>query len=87
MENLYGKYIFPKIYGIDYQKALQIVADAEDENAENNRLKSDEATLNLSNALGKERGKFKKGSNKNPITQQRREQQQKEDEQNSAQKA
>lgn len=87
MENLYGKYIFPKIYGIDYQKALQVVADAEDENAENNRLKSDEATLNLSNALGKERGKFKKGSNKNPITQQRREQQQKEDEQNSAQKA
>lgn len=53
MENNYGRYIFPKIFGVSYNKAI---ADVEHEE----HLDSDEALLNLSNALGKVRGRFKK---------------------------
>ena len=57
----------------DYKKAIQLCIDDFDENGElKTDLKSDEATLNLANALGKERGKIKKGSNKNPIAQARK---------------
>lgn len=73
LENLYAKYIFPKIYGVSYQKAIQMSIFDYDENGEEiDKLKSDEATLNLSNALGRERGKIRKGSNKNPIAQERK---------------
>ena len=73
MEDLYARYIFPKLYGMEYKKAIQLCIDDFDENGElKTDLKSDEATLNLANALGKERGKIKKGSNKNPIAQERK---------------
>lgn len=73
MEDLYARYIFPKLYGMEYKKAIQLCIDDFDENGElKTDLKSDEATLNLANALGKERGKIKKGSNKNPIAQARK---------------
>ena len=35
-------------------------------------MKSDQETINLSNALGKIRGRFKSGSNKNPVTSNKR---------------
>ena len=69
MQYNYSKYIFPKLYGMPYTKAVQMVLDDYDENGEiKDTLKSDEETINLSNALGKERGRFKKGSNKNPAS-------------------
>ena len=81
MENLYAKYIFPKIYGMSYQKAIQMTISDYDENGEEiTKLNSDEALLNLSNALGRERGRIRKGSNKNPIAQQRKSQRQQEKE-------
>ena len=64
MELNYKKYIFPKIYGISATEAERIVSNDSDES-----LPSDEATINLANALGKVRGRIKKGSNKNPIVQ------------------
>lgn len=61
MENNYGKFIFPKIYGLDYNKAIQMTLDDYDsEGNEKDFLDSDESFINLSNAIGKERGKFKK---------------------------
>ncbi len=72
MEDLYARYIFPKIYGMEYKKAIQLCLDDYDEKGElKYNLRSDEAIINLTNALGKERGKIKKGSNKNPIKQER----------------
>ena len=67
MEYNYSKYIFPKLYGMDYKKAVQMTLDDYDEEGNiKGDLKSDEALINLSNALGKVRGRIKKGSNKNP---------------------
>lgn len=75
MEDLYSRFIFPKIYGMPYNKAVQLCMDDYDEKGElKTELKSDEATLNLTNALGKVRGRIKKGSNKNPIAQERKKQ-------------
>lgn len=68
MEYNYSRFIFPKVYGMAYDKAVQMTLD--DYDSEGNikdTLPSDEAILNLSNALGKNRGKIKPGSNKNPI--------------------
>lgn len=62
MEYNYAKYIFPKIFNMQYEKAFDLYK----KNIEYD-LKTDEATINLSNALGKIRGRIKKGSNKNPI--------------------
>lgn len=70
MEYNYSRFIFPKLYGITYDKAVQLTFDEYDENGElKDKLESDEKTINLSNALGKVRGRIKKGSNKNPVTQ------------------
>ena len=67
MEYNYAKYIFPKLYGMTYDKAVQMTIDDYDENGETkDNLKSDEKLINLANALGKVSGRFKKGSNKNP---------------------
>ena len=60
LEDNYGKFIFPKLYGISYRKAIEM--------AEDEALATDEATINLYNALGKVRGQFKKGSNKIPAS-------------------
>jgi hypothetical protein len=67
MELNYKKYIFPKIYGMSATQAERIVSNDSDES-----LPSDEATINLANALGKVRGRIKKGSNKNPVAQKER---------------
>lgn len=68
-ENNYGKFIFPKIYGMPYDKAIQMTfKDYDKDSKEKDDLDSDEATINLSNAIGKRRGQFKKGSNKNPAS-------------------
>lgn len=74
MENLYAKYIFPKLYGMTYDKAVQLTLDDFDDKGElKDDLKSDESTINLANALGKNRGKFRKGSNRNPVTKKKEE--------------
>ena len=60
MELNYGKYIFPKLYGMDYEKAVQLVLSDYDENGElNPNLATDEATINLSNAIGRRRTQYK----------------------------
>lgn len=70
MEYNYGRFIFPKIYGITYDKAVQLTLDDYDENGElKDTLSSDEKIINLANALGKVRGRIKKGQNKNPVAQ------------------
>lgn len=53
MEDNYAKYIFPKLYDMPYEKAIQLTLFDTDE------LTTDEATINLSNALGKLRGRYK----------------------------
>lgn len=69
MELNYKKYIFPKIYGVSATEAERIISNDSDE-----KLPSDEATINLANALGKVRGRIQKGSNKNPVAQKARQQ-------------
>lgn len=65
----YSRFIFPKIYGMSYDKAVQLtINDLDDEGKTKDTLDSDEALINLSNALGKVRGRIKKGSNKNPVS-------------------
>ena len=70
MEYNYSRFIFPKIYGITYDKAVQLTLDDYDENGElKDTLSSDEKVINLANALGRVRGRIKKGQNKNPVAQ------------------
>lgn len=76
MEYNYSKYIFPKIFNMDYKKAVEACSDDFDENGNiKDNLKSDEATINLANAIGKIRGRIKPGSNKNPVAQKAKEEQ------------
>ena len=72
MEYLYSKYIFPKIYGMSYDKAVQMTIDDYEDGKVKDKLSSSPELINLSNALGKNRGKIQKGSNKNPVAQQKR---------------
>ena len=73
MEFNYSRFIFPKIYGMTYDKAVQLsIFDYDEKGTVKNKLESDESLINLSNALGKIRGRIKKGSNKNPVAQQKR---------------
>lgn len=67
MEYNYSKFIFPKIYGMSTNQAINTLNDVDDDT-----LQSDEELINLSNALGKVRGRIKKGSNKNPVAQKSR---------------
>lgn len=68
MEYNYSRFIFPKLYGMTYNKAVQLTINDLDKDGEvSNTLASDEELINLSNALGKIRGRIKKGSNKNPV--------------------
>ena len=74
MEYNYSKYIFPKLYGMDYKKAVQMTLDDyDDEGNVKDKLSSDEEIINLSNALGKVRGRIQKGSNKNPAAKKKEE--------------
>lgn len=78
MEYNYSKFIFPKLYGMNYEKAIQMsIEDYDDNGKVADTLKSDEAIINLSNAIGKNRGRIKKGSNKNPVAQKEKEETQK----------
>jgi hypothetical protein len=56
------KLVFPKLYGVPADEAAQngIVEDNED-------LETGKDLIDIVNAWAKERGKFKKGSNKNPV--------------------
>lgn len=70
LEYNYSRFIFPKLYGMSYDKATQLTLQDYDEKGNlKTKLESDESLINLSNALGKLRGRIKKGSNKNPIAQ------------------
>ena len=57
------KLVFPKLYGVPADEADQndLVADNED-------LETGKDLIDTINAWAKDRGKFKKGSNKNPVT-------------------
>ena len=57
------KLVFPKLYGVPADEAAEndIVESQED-------LESGKDLIDLVNEYGRNRGKFKKGSNKNPIT-------------------
>ena len=57
------KLVFPKLYGVPADEAEQndIVESNED-------LESGKDLIDIVNEYGKNRGKFKKGSNKNPVT-------------------
>ena len=57
------KLVFPKLYGVPADEAAEhdIVADDGD-------LETGKDLIDIINEYGRNRGKFKKGSNKNPIT-------------------
>lgn len=57
------KLVFPKLYGVPADEAADndLVADNED-------LETGKDLIDTINAWAKDRGKFKKGSNKNPVT-------------------
>lgn len=61
MENNYAQYIFPKLYNMPYARAVQLtLTDYDDEGELVTDLISDEETINLSNALGRVRTRYKK---------------------------
>ncbi len=57
------KLVFPKLYGVPADEAAEngLVEDNED-------LETGKDLIDIVNEYGKNRGKFKKGSNKNPVT-------------------
>jgi hypothetical protein len=57
------KLVFPKLYGVPADEAAEngLVADSED-------LETGKDLINIINDWAKNRGKFQKGSNKNPVT-------------------
>lgn len=57
------KLVFPKLYGVPADEAAEnnLVADNED-------LETGKDLIDIVNAWARDRGKFKKGSNKNPVT-------------------
>ena len=57
------KLVFPKLYGVPADEAAEngLVADNED-------LETGKDLIDIVNEYGKNRGKFQKGSNKNPVT-------------------
>lgn len=66
LEWQYSKYIFPELYGMSYDKAIQMTIDMYNEEGElkpeyqDDRLLSDENIINMSNMIGKQRGQYKK---------------------------
>ncbi len=63
MKKPFLKLIFPKLYGIPADDAIEDNLVPEDTN-----LETDTNLIDTINQWAKDRGKFKKGSNKNPIT-------------------
>lgn len=65
LEWQYAKYIFPELYGMSYDNAIQMTIDMFDEKGElkpeyaDDTLKSDEDIINMSNMIGKVRGQYK----------------------------
>ena len=55
LEYNYSRFIFPKIFGVDYNKAVQMCIDDYVNGDVDDNLKSDEATINLSNFIAKKR--------------------------------
>src|SRR5574344_2410284 len=67
MKNNYAQFIFPKLYGMPYDKAIQMTLDDYDSNGNlivDPKLASNEETINIANALGKRRTKYKKSPQK-----------------------
>ena len=66
LEWQYAQFIFPQIFGMPYDKAIQMTIDMYDEAGElkpeykDDRLKSNEDIINMSNMIGKQRGQYKK---------------------------
>ena len=60
MEYNYAKYIFPKIYGMNYDKAVQLTLRDVDDTTKDT-FEDEPEIINLANALGKRRGQFKPG--------------------------
>ena len=63
MKKPFLKLIFPKLYGIPADDAIEDNLVPEDTN-----LETDKNLIDTINQWAKDRGKFKKGSNKNPVT-------------------
>ena len=63
MPDAFLKLIFPKLYGVPASEAVQnnIVSEESD-------LETHKDLINIINEYGRNRGKFKPGSNKNPVT-------------------
>lgn len=63
LQKPFQKLIFPKLYSVDYE-------DAAEENLvpEDTKLESEKHIIDIINDWAKNRGKFKPGTNKNPIT-------------------
>lgn len=61
MENNYALYIFPKLFGMDYNKAIQLTINDFDENGDvKTDLETDPNILNLANEIGRRRTQYKK---------------------------
>lgn len=61
MENNYASYIFPKLFGMDYNKAIQLTLnDFDDKGNLKPDLDSDPKIINLANQLGRRRTQYKK---------------------------
>jgi hypothetical protein len=60
---IYPYLIFPKLYGVNADEAAEhdIVNENED-------LETNKDLIDIINDYGKNRGKYQKGSNKNPVT-------------------
>lgn len=63
MQKAFKKLIFPKLYGVTVDDAAEfgLVEDEKD-------LETNKDLIDIINEYGRNRGKFQKGSNKNPIT-------------------
>lgn len=66
LENQYAKFIFPVIYEMPYDKAIQMTIDMYDENGElkpeytDDKLHTSQDIINMSNMIGRQRGQYKK---------------------------
>lgn len=66
IELQYSRYIFPQLYGMPYDKAIQLTLDMFDEKGNlrpefaTDTLKSDENIINMANMMGRVRGRYKK---------------------------
>lgn len=66
IEMQYAKFMFPVLYGMPYDKAIQMTFDMYDENGElkpeykDGKLQSEQDVINMSNMLGARRTQYKK---------------------------